>query len=77
MKYLDNVYDGRWRVIKRIKPTKNNRQAKYELQNIYNERIITIDGRTLKKIDIGETTVCKVMAHNLFHNDLKKKLSSR
>lgn len=76
MKYIGEIYDGRWKVIQKVKPSKNNHQAKYILENIYNGKLITLDARTVKRIADGATTVSKVMAHNLFHQDLKRLRSS-
>ena len=70
MKFIGKIYDGRWKVIECIRC--ENRQIKYTLENIYNQRTIRIDGRTLRRVEKGETTISKVMAHNIqFHSFAK------
>ncbi len=66
--FIGKVYDGRWEVIGKGS-NNNNHTIQYLLKNIFNERVIKIDRRTLRRVDNGETTVSKVMAHNIKHNN--------
>jgi hypothetical protein len=66
--FIGKVYDGRWEVVAKRNGNRGH-TIQYSLRNIFNERIIRIDGRTLKKVDNGETTISKVMAHNIKCNN--------
>ena len=69
--FIGRVFDGRWEVI--AKGTSNRGHTiQYSLKNIFNERVIRIDGRTLRRVDNGETTISKVMAHNIKYNNFCK-----
>lgn len=65
-KYVGKVYDGMWEVIESKQRSESSHRRKYLLRNIYNQRTVEIDERTIKRIDRGETEVCKVIRHQIF-----------
>lgn len=62
-KYLGNIYDGRWKVIK-ITYTDPKHQY-YVLENVYNMTQITISAGAMKNISEGKTTIYNsIWTHN-------------
>ena len=59
-KYLGKTYDSLWKVI-----SFNRRKSSYTLENIYNQTKLEISFKTLRKVDVGKTTISKVTHHNI------------
>ena len=71
VKYIGKIYEGRWEVI-RFEKYDNSRAGHYILRNVYNQNEIIIKDATLRKIEKGETTVCKVIVHHIRNNKYDK-----
>lgn len=56
-KYLGNIYDGRWKVIKIIYKNNDKKHQYYVLENIYNKTQIAISPKTMRNISEGKTTI--------------------
>lgn len=56
-KYLDNIYDGRWKVIEIIYKNNDKKHQYYLLENIYNKTQIAISPKAMRNISEGKTTI--------------------
>ena len=64
-KYLGNIYDGRWKVIKIIYKKNDVKHQYYVLENVYNMTQITIGQKAMKNISDGKTTIYNsIWCHN-------------
>lgn len=63
-KYKDTLFDGRWKVV----GTDNH---KYQLENIYNHRIIEIANDTMSNLAKGKTTISNIISYRAAQNPLK------
>ena len=61
-KYLGNVYDGRWKVIKAETRT-------ITLENIYNQEKMEIDRSIFIRVDRKQTTISNIRTCRIYHND--------
>ena len=64
-KYIGKIYDGRWQVIRFEKYGQDGHGGRFTLKNVYNEQEISVKDTTLRRIDIGETTLSKVVYHKI------------
>lgn len=61
-KYIGKVYGVWWEVVECTTYKKNSRfYTKYTLANKANGQRLTVQFNTLRKIELGETTISKVM----------------
>ena len=71
-KYIGKVYDGKWKVVRMEMYGGKGRARKAVLENVYNNREVTIQERTLRKVDRGETTISSVIFHKIRHSGRMK-----
>lgn len=65
---IGNIYDGRWKVVSCYsKQTKTHHDTIYKLKNIFNGKIIELDGQNIRRIEKGKTTVSQI-----YHIRLKR-----
>lgn len=64
-KYLGKVYDGMWKVVNTYRRQSN---TNYILENTYNKTRYEINPRTMVALDKGQTTMSRIIAHNIRNN---------
>lgn len=67
-KYIGKIYDGRWEVIRFERYGSNSKSGKFVLRNTYNGSEVTIQEKTLRMVDRGETTISSVIFHKIRHS---------
>ena len=72
-KYIGNIYDGRWRVIRFERyGSQKSQSGRYVLENIFNKNIHCVKDVTMRKIDRGEITVSKLLANEMKRKERKE-----
>ena len=56
MKYLGNIYDGKWKVVK-CEYYRNSRTRHYFLENIFNKQTLIVKDKSMKKISENKVSV--------------------
>lgn len=69
---VGKIYEGRWEIISYIYYPGTTKNKKFVLKNIFNDEIITLTDRTIRKIERGETTLSKIL-HNKIVSSKKYK----
>lgn len=57
-KYLNKIYDGRWKVI-------DINKGKYLLENIYNLQTIILNYQQIRSLEFEKTTVSKIISRRI------------
>lgn len=72
-RYIDNVYEGRWKVVERLQ-SKTTGYSKYKLVNIYNNQEVIIGSKTMQLIADGKTSIYHSICKQIRKDPKRKKI---
>lgn len=64
-KYMNRVFEGRWKVIEIVLDPKQERVNGYNLENIYNGQVIYVNRNSMAYINKGTYSVSKIIANKM------------